>query len=71
VIIGNAGDKYSIILERKPDIIALGYDQSTFTDNIESKLNSRGLDVRVVRIESHKPHKYKSSLIRKVSSEDQ
>jgi len=71
VLIGRIEDKYSIIEEKHPDIIALGYDQVAFTEHLDEELNRRDISAEIVRIEDHKPHKYKSSLIRQVSSENQ
>ncbi|MCK5490568.1 MAG: adenylyltransferase/cytidyltransferase family protein, partial [Candidatus Pacebacteria bacterium] len=34
VILGNLDDKYKVIQEYKPDVICLGYDQGTFTENL-------------------------------------
>ncbi|MBN1792228.1 FAD synthase [Candidatus Woesearchaeota archaeon] len=60
-VVGNEGDKYKVIEEIRPDIIALGYDQTSFTEHLEEELKKRGLSPRIVRIESFEPHKYKSS----------
>ncbi len=54
-------DKYKIIREIKPDIICLGYDQTTFTNDLEAKLHEIGLSPEIIRIDAYKPHKYKSS----------
>jgi len=63
VLVGNTGDKYSVIEDNSPDIIALGYDQKAFTEDLGIVLKRRGIDTKIVRIKDHKPHKYKSSLI--------
>jgi FAD synthetase len=65
VIPGNEGDKLQVVIDEKPQIICLGYDQKFFTEKIKEKLEERGLTVEVVRIPSHKPDIYKSSLLRK------
>ena len=65
VVLGNLGDKYSIIRKYKPDVICLGYDQSVFIDKLENKLKEFKLDkTRIVRLKSYYPEKYKSSLLR-------
>ncbi len=56
--LGNSGDKYKVIEEEKPDIIALGYDQHAFTDQLEIKF---GKTLPIIRIDSFFPEKYKSS----------
>ncbi len=49
-VLGREGDIYSVVLEIKPDIIALGYDQHFDEKELERQLNSRGLNVKVVRL---------------------
>ena len=63
VIVGNKSDKYKVIEENHPDIIVLGYDQDAFTDKLKNELTNRGIDAKIIRMESYKPHKYKSSLL--------
>jgi FAD synthetase len=53
-------DKYKIIEDIKPDIICLGYDQEVFTDNLEAKLQGRGLNPEIVRLKPYMPHVHKS-----------
>lgn len=61
-ILGNFGDKLDIVLDIMPSVICLGYDQRSFTDNLDEKLRQRGLtDIKVMRIRPYMPHKYKSS----------
>lgn len=64
VRLGNPGDKYAIIEAIKPDIIALGYDQTFFTEALQRELKERGLNTRVVRLKAFYPEQYKSSLLR-------
>ena len=64
-ILGLTGkDKLAIIIRLKPNIIALGYDQRAFTQNLRRQLRARGLKVRVVRLPAYYPRRYKSGLIR-------
>ena len=50
------------IVEEKPDIIALGYDQNgEFVDHLEDDLAREGMSVRVVRLAAHRPDVYKTS----------
>ncbi|RMF55597.1 FAD synthase [Candidatus Woesearchaeota archaeon] len=53
------GDKLDIVKEINPDIIALGYDQTHFTENLEE------LGIKIVRISPFQPKVYKSTLLRK------
>ena len=61
VTLGNEDDKYEIIREDRPDIIALGYDQKVFTDDL-SKVFPK---IKIVRLPSFKPEIFKSSKLRK------
>ncbi len=58
VRLGYPGNKYRVIDEEKPDIIALGYDQKFFTDQLEDQLEDH---VQIVRLSSYLPEIYKSS----------
>lgn len=50
----------------KPHCICLGYDQRwPFVDMLESEIKKLGLDTQVIRIPSHHPEKFKSSLLKK------
>jgi FAD synthetase len=49
-VLGNEGDKFRIVEELKPDIIAIGYDQNFDPDEIKAELKRRGLDTEVVRL---------------------
>mgnify|MGYP006425706705 CR=1 FL=1 len=62
--LGHTRDKYRIIKEIKPDIICLGYDQTAYTDELESKLADFGLATKVIRLKPFHPEKYKSSKLR-------
>lgn len=62
VILGREGDdKYAVIHEEEPDVIALGYDQIFFIDNLKKIFPN----IPVIRIKSFKPDIYHSSLIEK------
>lgn len=49
-ILGKESDMYSVVLEIKPDIIAIGYDQKFNEKDLESEIAKRGLNVKVVRV---------------------
>lgn len=61
VRLGCLGNKYKVIVDEKPDIIALGYDQKFFVDDLKKVV---GKNVQIIRLKSHKPNIYKSSKIR-------
>ncbi len=56
--LGNQGDKFQVITEEAPDIIALGYDQTAFVDELTIRFKQT---IPIVRLESFFPEKYKSS----------
>lgn len=66
VFLGNLDDKYKIIQQINPDIIALGYDQREFIDNLKQELEKRNLDINLIRLDSFKPQKYKSSILNNI-----
>jgi FAD synthetase len=63
-LLGYKEDKYKIIKEVNPDIIALGYDQNSFTRNLENELKRLNLAPKIVRITSLNPEKFKSSILK-------
>ena len=71
VVLGSLGDKYKVITKYKPDIIALGYDQFTFTFRLEKFLIDHKMNTKVVRMQAYQPRVYKTSLLREATlSED-
>jgi len=60
VILGNEGDKYQVIRDEKPDVIALGYDQSAFTQGLTKNFS----EIKIVRLKPYKEDIYKSSKFR-------
>ena len=49
-VLGYEDDRYRVVEELKPDIIALGYDQNHDEGKIKNDLKKRGLKVKVVRM---------------------
>ncbi len=66
VVLGDKSGYLSHILEEKPAIIVLGYDQFAYTQNLKQNLAAKGLNVTIKRLKSHKPHLYKSSILKLV-----
>ena len=64
VILGNQADKHKVVLQHKPAVIALGYDQFIFTQTLQKTLIDHNLDSEIVRLQPYFPQVYKSSLIR-------
>lgn len=66
VILGEEGDKYAVIRREKPDIIALGYDQKFYIDELEDQIDDH---VQIVRLSPFRPDIYKSSKLVSLSKE--
>ncbi len=65
-VLGSLKNKYKAIEKYKPNVICLGYDQKTFTENLREKLKEFNLsDTKIVYLRSYYPEKYKSSKLRK------
>jgi FAD synthetase len=54
-------DYTKTLIEHRPDVICLGYDQEGF--GLEKKL--QGTKVRIVRLKPYEEKKYKSSILRR------
>lgn len=63
--LGDLVDPYKVISEIKPDVICLGYDQSSFTENLAKEIENRHLDIKIIKLKPYKPKKYHSSIIKK------
>lgn len=64
VVLGAVGDKYRLIRKYRPDIIALGYDQTAFVNQLKKKVKSFNLKTKVIRLKPYRPNQYKTSLIK-------
>jgi FAD synthetase len=62
-VLGYEDDRYKIVNELKPDIIALGFDQKHDEEQIKTDLKKIGMDVKVVRL---KPFEHDLDGTRKV-----
>lgn len=49
-VLGHHGDIYRVVTELKPDIIALGFDQTFKEADVEKKCREHGVEVKVVRL---------------------
>lgn len=65
VILGTREDKFKAIRQNKPDIIALGYDQFIFTQQLKGLIIRNKLNTKIIRLEPYKPEINKSSIIKK------
>ena len=64
VVLGDQKDVYKRILETRPDVIVLGYDQINFTDILQEKITEFGLKTKIVRAKAYRSEKLKSRKIR-------
>lgn len=67
-ILGSETDMFEPLKEIKPDIVAIGYDQTYDTGELEANLKEHGFDAKVVRIDKSKTCELCSSgrIIKKV-----
>jgi FAD synthetase len=65
VILGGKGNKLDKVIEIRPDVIVLGYDQSVSAKKLSKELVERGLECKIVRAKSFFPRIYKSSKLKK------
>lgn len=64
-LMGDKDDIYKVIREQHPDVIALGYDQKTYIDQLEEEISKAGLKTEIVRLSEYQPNRLKSSKIKK------
>ena len=61
--LGYENNPYGIIREINPDVICLGYDQKTFTENLPKELEKMKLATKIYRMKPFQPEKYHSLII--------
>ena len=59
--LGNNANYFEVLSTHQPHIIALGYDQQTFSRDLNEELRKKGINATVVRLPPYHPEKYKSS----------
>jgi len=64
-VLGHKEDILQILEEFKPDVICLGYDQSTIQEEkLKQELEKRNLKAKIVRCKPFKPEVFKSSKLK-------
>ena len=63
VIAGSNKDILKCIKSKKPDIIALGYDQKYFINELEAYIKHKKQNIKIIRLKPYKEKIYKTSLI--------
>ena len=53
------------IVKIHPDIIALGYDQEEYVENLKKDLKNKGILVKIVRLKPYGKNIYKNHLLKK------
>lgn len=62
-VVGDPKDFFKIVLEERPDVIALGYDQK-LDDDVAKKILDHGIKCKIVRIKDHLEGYSTSSLMK-------
>jgi len=62
VVLGIEANRLEIIEMYKPDVICLGYDQNSLA--VEKYIKEKNISIKIVRIQSYMPEKYKSSKLK-------
>ncbi|MBI4360176.1 FAD synthase [Candidatus Micrarchaeota archaeon] len=63
--LGNLGGSlWDVLLEERPEVVVLGYDQRVDESGILSFAKERGLSLEVVRAKALEPEKFKSSRVK-------
>lgn len=60
-VLGGKGDILDKVVQLRPDLIVLGYDQNVNERELQEKLSARGIECKVIRAPAHEPHIHKSS----------
>jgi FAD synthetase len=69
-VLGSLKGYLGHIIQQRPSIIALGYDQKAYIQGLKQKLSAGGLRVKVIRLKAFKPKIYKSSLAKRAKKFD-
>ena len=64
VVLGGVDKYLDHIIKEKPDIIALGYDQKAYVENLEKDLKNKGFSVKIKRLKPYKEKIYKNHLLK-------
>lgn len=64
VVLGNTDDFFKIIVEEKPHVLCLGYDQFISPEQLRKKMKELNVACAVHHIGSYKPKRHKSSILK-------
>ena len=63
-VLGDQEDHFKIIIEKKPDVICLGYDHPVSEARLQEELAKRKFFPKIVRAKPYQPDRQKSSVLR-------
>ena len=63
-LLGSESSIYEVVEAVRPDIIAIGYDQKHKEDELLAECEKRGIKVKVIRLDTSKPHLKTSTILR-------
>ena len=66
VVLSGVKNHLPHIVKMRPDVIALGYDQSAYVSNLKKDLKNKGILVKITRLKPYKEKIYKNRLIKKI-----
>ena len=69
VLLGDLEDYLKVILQKKPQTLCLGYDQTVNQKQLKLKLAQHNFYPKIVRLQAYQPKKNKSSLLKKKLSQ--
>jgi len=64
VVLGGKVKYLPHILKEKPDIIALGYDQKDYVENLKKDLKKNCISIKIIRLKPYKQKIFKNSLLK-------
>ena len=63
-VLGGKSGYLNHILRERPNIIALGYDQKAYVQNLKRDIEKHRLKIKIRRLKAFMPRVYKSSVIK-------
>lgn len=63
--LGVSGERFTVLVQEKPDVIALGYDQRDAKSAVQAFLDAHGLNAKIVRLKAKNPAQLKSHRARR------
>ena len=63
--LGDKTDVYKVVREERPNVIALGYDQKMYVDDLAEAITKAGLKTEIVKLVEYEPKRLKSHKIKK------